>query len=217
MSSPVNNQPENRIERRRAYVREEFINAARTVIEQRGLQGFSLELVGQEIGVRKQAVYHYFHSKEAVLFEVAFEELARCAGAVSEAVERTSSGADAVEALLRVYFSAFRGRTRLFQLSHTFMPTFDLARLMDAERLARLRPLNDALLAGVAERVARDRGPDCSPEEARRFAFTAYTSVIGLLAMKALVESAGDPLRHADETMLATLISTYRNAAIHWR
>jgi len=204
--------PQPRIERRRSLVRAEFVDAARAVIDEHGVQGFSLELVGRRLGLRKQAVYHYFDSKESVLFEVGFEEMSRAAHAVAGAVEGTASGADAVEALLRTYFAAFEGRTRLFQLSHTAQPTLDLGRFMTAERLARIRPLNDLLLKGVAERVAHDRGPGASADEARRFAFTAYTSVVGLLAMKALVESAADPLRHADAALIETLVSTYRRA-----
>ena len=202
-----------RVARRRTLARAEFVEAARAVIEERGFQGFSLELVGQRVGVRKQAVYHYFDSKEAVLFEVVFGEMERAARAVADAVGRTASGADAVEALLRTYFAAFRGRLAIFQLTHTVMPAADLSRVVDAGRLERIRPLNDLLLAGVALRVARDRGPGADPAEARRFAFTAYTSVIGLLAMKALVESARDPLKHPDEALLDTLVSTYREAA----
>jgi len=207
---PMDAQP--RILRRRSLVRDEFIEAARAVIEEHGFQGFSLELVAREVGLRKQAVYHYFDSKESVLFEVVYAELSRAAQAVAAAVAPTTHGADAVEALLRSYFAAFKGRTRLFQLSHTVLPTFDLIRLMDSGRLSRLRPLNDLLLGGVAQRVTRDRGPRASPDEARRFAFTAYMSVVGLLTMKALVESAGDPLRHEDEALLATLVATHRIA-----
>jgi AcrR family transcriptional regulator len=201
-----------RIARRRQVASEEFVHAARHIIETNGFQGFSLELVAREVGLRKQAVYHYFDSKESVLFEVVYAELSHAAQAVAAAVAPTTNGADAVEALLRSYFTAFKGRTRLFQLSHTVLPTFDLIRLMDSGRLSRLRPLNDLLLGGVTERVTRDRGPGASPDEARRFAFTAYMSVVGLLTMKALVESAGDPLRHEDEALLATLVATHRIA-----
>lgn len=205
--------PAARVERRRTLARAEFVDAARRVIDEHGVRGFSLELVARRVGLRKQAVYHYFASKEAMLFDVAFEELARAARAVHDAVERTAGAADAVEALLRTYFESFRSRLRLFQLGHMVLPDVEYARVVDADRLARLRPLNDLLLAGVAERVARDRGPGASPAEARRFAFTAYTSVVGLLAMKLLVESANDPLVHRDEALLDTLVSTYRAAA----
>lgn len=201
-----------RIARRREFACGEFVDAARTIVETYGFQGFSLELVAREVGLRKQAIYHYFDSKESVLFEVVYAELSRAAKAVAAAVAPTTNGADAVEALLRSYFAAFQGHTRLFQLSHTVLPTFDLTRLMDSGRLGRLRPLNDLLLAGVTERVTRDRGPGASPDEARRFAFTAYMSVVGLLTMKALVESAGDPLRHEDEALLTTLVATHRSA-----
>jgi AcrR family transcriptional regulator len=205
-------QSASRIARRRTLARNEFVDAARLVIETHGFQRFSLELVGREVGLRKQALYHYFDSREALLFEVMHAEHARAADAVSRAVASTTSGADAVEAMLRTYFAAFKGRHRLFQLSHTVLPMFDPARLFNADRLARLRPLNDLLFSGVAERIAHDRGSGSTAEDARRLAFVAYTSVIGLLTMKSLVESADDPLRHADDQLLDTLVSTYRSA-----
>ena len=64
-----------RIARRRQFASEEFVDAARHIIETHGFQGFSLELVAREVGLRKQAVYHYFDSKESVLFEVVYAEL----------------------------------------------------------------------------------------------------------------------------------------------
>ena len=90
-----------RIARRRQSTSEEFVHAARHIIETNGFQGFSLELVAREVGLRKQAVYHYFDSKESVLFEVVYAELSHAAQAVAAAVAPTTNGADAVEALLR--------------------------------------------------------------------------------------------------------------------
>lgn len=197
---------------RQATTREQFVAAARTVIETHGFQGFSLERVAQHTGLRKQAVYHYFRSKEAVLFEVAFVELSSVAQAVARAVDATSRGDDAVEALLRTYFAAFQGRNRLFQLSHTVLPQFDAGPVLREGGLDRIRPLNDLLLAGVAHRVARDRGRPAGDPEARRFAFTAYTAVIGLLTLKALVESVDDPLRHSDTALIDTLVTSFRHA-----
>jgi len=201
-----------RVEKRRALVQADFIDATYAVIEKHGFQGFTLGLVAEEVGLRKQAIYHYFPSKEAVLFEVALNELTRSASAVAEAVDRTESGADAIEALLRTYFNAFAGRIRLFQLSHTALPFFDFKRMMTPENLARIRPVNDLLYAGTAKRLQDDSNGALDPAEARRLAFVAYTSVVGLLTMKALVESADDPLIHKDTSMIDTLVSVYRKS-----
>ena len=201
-----------RVEKRRALVQADFIDATYAVIEKHGFQGFTLGLVAEEVGLRKQAIYHYFPSKEAVLFEVALNELTRSASAVAEAVDRTESGADAIEALLRTYFNAFAGRIRLFQLSHTALPFFDFKRMMTPENLARNRPVNDLLYAGTAKRLQDDSNGALDPAEARRLAFVAYTSVVGLLTMKALVESADDPLIHKDTSMIDTLVSVYRKS-----
>lgn len=201
-----------RIAKRRELVKTDFIAAAYTVIARHGLEGFTLGLVADEVGLRKQALYHYFASKEALLFEVALAELMRGATAVSEAVDRTDSGADALEALLRTYFQAFAGQLRLFQLSHTALPFFDLKHKM-RDNLDRIRPLNDLLLAGAAQRLHADAPSTLTAAQARRLAFVAYTSVIGLLSMKALVESADDPLIHQDTDMIDMLVAVYRQSA----
>jgi len=139
-----------RVARRDALAREEFVGAAREVIESHGFQGFSLERVGQRVGVRKQAVHHYFHAKEAVLFEVAVAQHTEVALMVDRAVAATGGAADAVEALLRTHFGAYRSRLRLFQLCHTVPPMFDLAGIADAA--LRVRRLHRR------ERAARDEG-----------------------------------------------------------
>jgi AcrR family transcriptional regulator len=202
--------PNRRIDRRRALAREEFVEAAREVVAELGVRRFSLEQVARRVGLTKQAVYHYFDSKEGVLAEVAVGEMTRAAREVADAVSRTAGAADAMEAMIRSYFAAFVGRLRLFQLCYTAMPTLDAAPAPDAALLARLHPLNDLVLGGVAERVARERG--LPADAARRLAFVAYTSVLGLLAMRALTEAASDPLRHDDGVLVDTLVATFRQA-----
>ncbi len=210
-SSPRGHPSASRIEKRREHVKTDFIAAAYHVIAKHGLEGFTLGLMADEVGLRKQALYHYFPSKEAVLFEVALAELTRSASAVAEAVALTDNGADAIEALLRTYFHAFAGKIRLFQLSHTALPFFDFKRQM-VDNLDRIRPLNDLLLAGAAQRIEADAQGALDPGQARRLAFVAYTSVVGLLTMKALVESADDPLVHQDTDMIDALVGVYRNS-----
>jgi len=208
----IQSSPPSRLELRRASAKADFVDAAYAVIEQHGFEGFTLELVARHVGLRKQAIYHYFPSKEAILFEVALAELTRSASAVAAAVEQVERGVDAIEALLRTYFHAFAGRIRLFQISHTALPFFDFKRMLSADNLVRVRPLNDLLLAGAAQRLQADSNGTLSLAEARRLAFVAYSSVVGLLSMKALVESADDPLVHQDSDMIDTLVSVYRKS-----
>ena len=66
------------------------------------------------------------------------------------------------------------------------------------------------MLGGVAGHIVRERG--LAPDAARRLAFVAYTSVLGLLAIRALTEAASDPLRHDDGALLDTLVATFRQA-----
>ena len=78
-------QIESRIERRRAGAKQEFVAAARAVIEENGFARFSFELVAEKIGLRKQAVYHYFPSKEAIIEAIALG-LSNCTAEVTQAI-----------------------------------------------------------------------------------------------------------------------------------
>ena len=55
-----------RRERRRDQVREEILDATRSVLLQRGLTGLTLAAVAKEVQLTKAALYHYYPSKEAL-------------------------------------------------------------------------------------------------------------------------------------------------------
>ena len=66
-----------RRERRREQTREEILDAARQVLLRKGFGATTLEAVAREVGVTKPALYYYFPSKDALLFELMFESLER--------------------------------------------------------------------------------------------------------------------------------------------
>ena len=63
------------------------------------MAGFSLAEVADEFGLTKPALYYYFESKEALLFELLLRGWVESATEVQSAVEGTENGADAVEQL----------------------------------------------------------------------------------------------------------------------
>ena len=67
-----------RRERRRNRSREEILTAARTVLLREGIAGITLDAVAKEVGVSKTALYYYFPSKDALLFELVYGNLRVC-------------------------------------------------------------------------------------------------------------------------------------------
>ena len=207
---------EARNERRRDQTRAEILETAREVVLGSGLATFTLSAVADEVGLTKPALYYYFDSKEALLFELLLREWVEAATEVQAAVEKTESGADAVEQLMRTVFNRYRDRLELFVLFFKMGPGGDFEGIIGPEELERIRPINDMLYGGVEARLRAEQRTGGFPKkrDPRRFAFTAHMAVIGFLNMKAIAASAKDPLIHSDEDTIEDLCTTFRDAGL---
>jgi AcrR family transcriptional regulator len=220
MSSPsdtvARGKKEARIERRRDQTRAEILDTARDVILGSGLAGFTLAEVAEELALTKPALYYYFDSKESLLFEVLLREWVESATEVQAAIQKTESGIDAVEQLMRTVFDRYRDRLELFMLHYKLGRGGEFEDLVGPEALDRIHPINDMYYGGAEARLRSDQRTGAFPtsRDPRRFAFTAHMAVIGLLDMKAIAMSAQDPLLHSDEDLIDDLCTTFRDAAL---
>ncbi|MCG6949276.1 MAG: TetR/AcrR family transcriptional regulator [Acidobacteria bacterium] len=207
---------EARNERRREQTRTEILDAARDIVLRNGLSKFRLDEVAEELALTKPAIYYYFDSKEALLFELLLREWVEAATEVEEAVEETENGVDAVEQLMRTVFDRYRDRLELFVLFFKMGPGGDFEGVIGPEELERIRPINDMLYGGAEKRLRADQRSGDFPgkRDPRRFAFTAHMAVIGLLNMKAIAASADDPLIHGDDELIDDLCTTFRDATL---
>jgi AcrR family transcriptional regulator len=205
-----------RRERRRDRSREEILAAARSVMLRQGIAGMTLDAVAREVGVSKTALYYYFASKDALIFELVFDNLQSQARAVHDAVETTTTGAAALEAMLRASVKVFASRLDDFRLAFLHGQVAGQGAMhFDAQQFARIRPLNELWFAGAAKRLANDRKkrPRAARIEPRLLAFLAWVASIGLLTMKGMVESHDDPLIYTDEQLVDALSRVFAAAA----
>ena len=212
----ANSKRKARIERRRDQTRTEILDVATDVILRKGLGGFTLADVADELALTKPALYYYFDHKEALLLEVLLREWIESAGEVEAAVDATDNGADAVEQLMRTVFDRYRDRLELFMLHYKLGPGGEFEGHVGPDELERIHPINDMLYAGVEARLRSDQRTGGFPRnrDPRRFAFTAHMAVVGLLNMKAIAASAQDPLIHTDDDLIDDLCRTFRDAAL---
>jgi AcrR family transcriptional regulator len=208
---------EARNERRREQTRAEILDTARDAILRKGLGGFTLADVAEELALTKPALYYYFDSKETLLFEVLLREWVESAAEVQAAVEQTGSGADAVERLMRTVFERYRDRLELFMLHYRLGPGGEFADIVGPEQAERIHPINDMLYGAAEARLRADQRNGTFPRDRnpRLFAFTAHMAVVGLLNMKAIAVSARDPLLHGDDDLIDDLCRTFLDAANH--
>jgi AcrR family transcriptional regulator len=206
-------EPKVRKQRRQEQVREEILDAARRVLLSRGLPGLTLAAVARELQLTKAALYYYFPSKEALVFELIYLDLASHAEVVGNAVAKAASGADAVEALIRTSSDYYGNRMDELRLAY-LVPQVGTtsATRFDSDMLAKIRPFNDRMYGVVADRIRQDQqaGRVAPAIDGRRLAFLAHTSVLGMLAVEGLVDVADDaPLIHTRAAMVDELVRTF--------
>jgi AcrR family transcriptional regulator len=202
-----------RRERRRAQSREEILEAARRVIVRDGFS-ITLERVAEEVGLTKAALYYYFPSKDALLFELVFRIHEREAKAIHDAVDAAEDGRAALAALIGTTVERYAERMEDFRLAFLHGQVAGARGMrMRPEYFARIRPLNELTYGAAERKLASGRDGDRSPVSARRLVFLAHLAAIGLLTVKGMVESVDDPLLYSDRQLVADLTKIFEQAA----
>jgi AcrR family transcriptional regulator len=205
-----------RRERRREQSREEIVDAARRVMLRDGIAATTLAAVAKEVGLTKTALYYYYPSKDALYFELIFGAVEAESRAIRDAVAKTDAGGDALRALIRETIRTFAARMDDFRL--TFMHgqvAGPSAVRFGAEQFARIRPLNELAYAGATKLLTEEwkhaRGR--AGVDPRLMVFLANVAAYGVLTMKGMVESLGDPLLYSDEQLIDGLARIFEAAA----
>jgi AcrR family transcriptional regulator len=218
-----------RRERRRERSREEILEAARSVILDRGIAGATLDAVAREVGMSKASLYYYFPSKDALLFELVYGVIEGHARKVHDAVAETGSGGAALRAIIRATVDRFAPHLDDFRLAFLHGQVAAQGSVhFDEEQFARIRPLNELWFQGAARKLRADSSAPARQQQndderrsgrntsvdPRLMAFLAYTSAIGLLTFKGAVESMDDPLLYSDEQLVEGLARIFEAAVL---
>ncbi|MBK7580481.1 MAG: TetR/AcrR family transcriptional regulator [Myxococcales bacterium] len=193
-----------------------MVEATHRVLQRNGIAATTLEAVAKEVGLTKAALYYYYPSKDALLFEIVFGAIEAQALAVHAAVAEAKNGGEALRAIVRETVSTFASRMDDFRLTYHYGQTAGPGAVrITPEQLARIRPLNDLAYAGAAAILSEDRkrGRGRARVEPRLMAFLANIAAVGLLTMKGMVESHGDPLLYSDEQLIDGLARIFEAAA----
>lgn len=207
------NKRERRRTRKQEQVREEILVATRRVVLDKGLAGFTLTAVARELQLTKAALYHYFASKDALLHELILRDLEKHSLVVEAAVKEAASGEQALEALIRTAADYYTANMDEMRFSY-MVPQVGAAGMTppDSETVARIRPFNDRIYGTTASKIQADQqaGIIDASINARRLAFLAHTSVMGMLTVEGLVEASEDgPLIHDHRAMINDLVATF--------
>ncbi|KRB79759.1 TetR family transcriptional regulator [Sphingomonas sp. Root710] len=89
--------------------REAMLDQAAALFARAGFQGASMTDLAAACKVSKSLLYHYFPSKEDVLFEVMSSHLEQLVDDVNEAIERGQGDSDKVNALIHAFMRHYAG------------------------------------------------------------------------------------------------------------
>lgn len=83
-----------------------IIEAARSIISEYGIQGATIREIAKQAGVSTGAIYHYYQSKEAILYDVMDEGLSE----VKRISKIAGDGEEKLEVIIREIFESMQRR-----------------------------------------------------------------------------------------------------------
>jgi AcrR family transcriptional regulator len=199
-----------RRERRREQSREEILDATLRVLKRDGVKNLTVDAVAEELDLTKAALYYYFPSKQMLMFELVYRHLMAEGEALRDAAAEAEDGQDALRSMFETLFELYSGNYDVFRLLYMHNQVAgDEAMMSSPELLERIRPFNDMAYGGAQRKLEED---GCAMN-ARRLAFLAHCSALGVLMFKGMVEQQGDPLLHSDEKLVDDLSRIFAAAA----
>ncbi|HVS65568.1 MAG TPA: TetR/AcrR family transcriptional regulator [Thermoanaerobaculia bacterium] len=154
-----------------------LVEAARDLLAERGVTGFSLREIARRAGVSPRAPYHHFPDRTALLREVArmgFEELARRMAAHMEDEDPASR----LEALGEEYLRFALECRAEFQTMHC-------DELCDAKNFPDRQDFADRPFVYLLRTLEEIAGKPVPQEELERYGLVAWSLVHGLVTLRA--------------------------------
>lgn len=205
-----------RVRQKRRKVRQEIIDVAERVLHERGFDAVTLASIAGELGMTKQALYHYFPSKDALASSLVTRLFDAEIDALIAAVESERDAGNVLGTMMRAFYAHYVGRLDTFRLIYCQSQLSSATELgMDAGTIREeINPRTRRLFDALEERLAGATRSRAKRQAARRLAFTAWTSALGLLTMLSIADATGDPLAHPDAALLDTLARAFDGAAL---
>ena len=193
---------------RSRVTREVILETAARIISETGAASLTFQTLGETLGVTKQAIIYWFPSKSDLARELIVPALELEADAVTAALKRVKTASKAIEAFLRALV-AFHlndlGRFRLIYVTAQFDPQI--------WQVAELATINDRIHAATSRmyealELVLAQAPDFTDRpRARKAAVATHMAGVGALTMLSLANAVHDPLAHAPDALVDTLVS----------
>jgi AcrR family transcriptional regulator len=182
---------------------EQILNVAREIVAEGGPVALSFDAIAKRMGKTKQAVLYWYPTKAALLAALFLPALEAEVAVAEDALIAAEGRGDAIARFVREVAAFHLGDLDRFRMMY-LMPQTARGGVREADRplMQDIHPITDRLYTALAHHL----GGACA--DARREAVAVHGAVLGLVLMFALADAVNDPLKHAEEGMIAALIAS---------
>jgi AcrR family transcriptional regulator len=213
MSKPIAKKrtPSRRVMQKRERARRDILQVAQDVLHEGGVESVTLASVAGQLGMTKQALYHYFPSKEAMLRGLVTTLLDDEIDALILVIDAPDFVDRPFRKFIQAFYDHYIDRLDAFRTIYCQTQVYTANQTaIDRDTLREeINPSTRRLFDRLEERIAGSDTDDEARHRARRLAFTAWTSVLGLLTMLSIADATNDPLVHSNRDLLDTLSNVF--------
>ena len=202
-----------RVENNYQRTRKEILKAAQDILIERGVDSVTLASVAGELSLTKQALYHYFPSKESLLGDLVTTLLDEEVDAITSALDKAKTGKAALGVMINAFYNHYIGRLDAFKTVYCQTQLYAGPRNgIDKNTISNeINPRTRNLFNILENYLCTESATKEERLEMRQLAFSAWLSALGLLTMLSIADSTNDPLAHSDHELLKTLASAFDN------
>ena len=204
-----------RVDIKRERTRNEILQAARTILYTQGVGFVSLTSVSSELGLTKQALYHYFSSKEVLIKSLITNLLEEEIIFVISAINNSKRSRNPLGLMIQAFYDHYIDNLDAFRTIYCLSQLYSNAELGLDENTIRenINKTTRNLFDVLEERLTKDGMNRTQRKKKRQLAYTAWLAVLGLITMLGVAESTNDPLIHSDKDLLLMISNVFNDAA----
>ena len=208
-----------RVQHKRKQARREILQVAQGLLREGGVEAVTLASVAGELSMTKQALYHYFASKEALVRSLVTTLLDDEIEALIAAVERPDSTEGTLGTLIRAFYEHYINNLDAFRIVYCQSQLYSPKSLgIDRQTLREeINPRTRQLFDVLERQISSSDMSKKERKRMRQLAFSAWTSALGLMTMLGVANATQDPLVHSDQELLNTLSGVFDQAAVRVR
>ena len=166
----------------------------------------------------KQALYHYFPSKEALARSLVAALVDNEIAALIVAIKEVDSGKKSLGTLIHAFYDHYRGRLDAFRFVYCQSQLYRGSGAgLDQDTIQKeINPSTRHLFDVLEAQIADSSASKAQRKRMRKLAFTAWVSALGLVTMLGVADAVDDPLVHSDEDLLDAMSSVFDDATDRW-